>query len=69
MTVFLIRLKRNLSLCFPQFDLKVAVKRLRATLNCELCILASHRLQPQGPYTRFLDLNYARPAHTRFCGP
>jgi len=26
----------------------VAVKRSRATLNFELCILASHRLQPQG---------------------
>ena len=38
---------RNVSLWFPQFDLKVAVKRFRATLNCELCILASHRLQPE----------------------
>jgi hypothetical protein len=39
-------LKHNVSLWFSLFDLKVAVKRLRATLNCELCILASHRLQP-----------------------
>ena len=37
-------------LCFLKFDLKVALKRFRATLNCELCILASHRLRPESSW-------------------
>ena len=38
--------KRTLSLWFQQFELKLAVKSFRATLDFDLCMLASHRLQP-----------------------
>ena len=38
--------KRDVSLYFTQFELKVAVKRFRATLNCELCVLSTHGFQP-----------------------
>ena len=33
-------------MCLTHFELKVSVKRFRATLNCAFCILSSHRLQP-----------------------
>ena len=46
--VFLIHEIRNWKV-----HLKVAVKRFTATLNCELWILASHRLQPQTTFNLF----------------
>jgi len=50
----------NVSLWFPQFNLKAGVKRFRATLNQESWILAAHRIQPQLLWRRHLTDNCQR---------